>query len=174
MANWSALTTSAREDLTDCERGEAITGTYAAGVQRVLIGRVTVSVGAAVALLGTFLPWLRSGSRRRSSYEIFSLVDRLGISPSSAIGWGVRLWPLVPLLLIATVTLHWFPKQWFTGPVTTCAVAYGGVVSGALQAAPSTGFIAVEHGAVVTLAGSLLAAAGAVLTWSANRLVNRQ
>ena len=77
-----------------------MTGTYALAVQRNVIGRVVATVGAAVALVGTFLPWLRSGTRQRNSYEIFSLVERLGISQSSVVGWGVRLWPLCSLLLV--------------------------------------------------------------------------
>lgn len=133
-----------------------------------------MTIGALVALFGTLLPWLRSGTKMRSSYEIFSLVDRLGISPSSVIGWGVRIWPIVPLLLAATVTLHWFHRRWMAGGVTTLTVVYTGVVSGALQLAPSTSLVAVEHGTIVTLTGSLLVAAGAALTWLSRRLANRQ
>jgi hypothetical protein len=133
-----------------------------------------VTIGALVALFGTFLPWLRSGTKRRSSYEIFSLVDRLGISPSSVIGWGVRIWPIVPLLLAATVTLHWFHRRWLAGGVTALTVLYAGVVSGALQAAPSVSLLAVEYGSIVTLVGALILAVGAVLTWSSRRVANRQ
>ena len=99
------------------ESGEAMPGTYAFPVQRNLIGRAVVDRRAAVALLGTFLPWLRSGSRRRNSYEIFSLVERLGISQSSLVGWGLRVWPVAPFLLVAAVTLQWFPRTWLTGVV---------------------------------------------------------
>ena len=43
-------------------------------------GAVTVTAGAAVLLVGTFLTWLRSGATERSSYDVFDLVDRLGFS----------------------------------------------------------------------------------------------
>jgi hypothetical protein len=131
-----------------------------------------VTIGALVALLGTFLPWLRSGTKRRSSYEIFSLVDRLGISPYSVIGWGVRIWPIVPMLLAATVTLQWFHRRWLTGAVTLLTVVYAGAVSGALQLAPSASLVAVQHGTIVTLAGSLILPVGAILTWTANRIAS--
>ncbi|HEX3087076.1 MAG TPA: hypothetical protein VHQ23_00365, partial [Ilumatobacteraceae bacterium] len=101
-----------------------MTGTYALAVQRNVIGRVMATVGAAVALLGTFLPWLRSGARRRNSYDIFSLVERLGISESSIVGWGLRVWPLAPLLLVTAATLQWFPRKWITGLAAAIAVAY--------------------------------------------------
>jgi len=148
------------------KRGEAITGTYASTVQRNLIGRAMATAGAAVAFLGTFLPWLRSGTRRRSSYEIFSLVDRLGFSQSSVIGWGLRLWPIVPFLLASAVTLQWFPRRWARGGSAIVAVVYVAVVAIAVESAPATSLIAVEYGPWVTLAGMAIFATGA--------LVNRQ
>ena len=137
-----------------------MTGTYAAAVQRILIGRAIASVGAVVAFAGTFLPWLRSGTRERNSYEIFSLVDRLGFSPSSLVGWGVRLWPIVPLLLAVAVTLLWFPRRWLTDAAVAVAVIYTGVVSAAVRSAPSTSLISIEAGPLVTLVGAIVLAAG--------------
>ena len=137
-----------------------MTGTYAAAVQRILIGRAIASVGAVVAFAGTVLPWLRSGTRQRNSYEIFSLVDRLGISPSSLVGWGVRLWPVVPLLLASAVTMLWFPRRWFTGSVVAVAVIYTGSVSAAVRSAPSTSLISIEAGPLVTVVGAILLATG--------------
>ncbi|MEO7369453.1 MAG: hypothetical protein ABI949_14720 [Ilumatobacteraceae bacterium] len=141
-----------------------MTGTYAAAVQRFLIGRIVATAGAAVALIGTFLPWLRSGTRRRSSFEIFSLVDRLGISQSGVIGWGLRLWPVVPFLFAAAVTLQWFRRRWLTEAAAVVAVVYTGLVAVAVRSAPTTSLIAIGSGPVVTLVGVLLLAAGAVAT----------
>ena len=141
-----------------------MTGTYAFAVQRNLIGQVAATLGGLVALVGTFLPWLRSGTRDRSSYEIFSLVDRLGISQSSVVGWGVRLWPVVPLLLVLAVTLLWFPRKWIGGATVLVAVAYSGVVSIAVSSASSNSLITIENGPVVTLVGALILGAGALAT----------
>src|SRR5471030_3335988 len=115
-----------------------MTGTYAFVVRRILIGRVMATGGAVVATIGTFLPWLRSGARRRSSYEIFSLVDRLGFSRSSAVGWGLRLWPIVPFLFACAVTLQWFPRKWATGCSAIVAAVYAGGVAAAVEFAPAT------------------------------------
>jgi hypothetical protein len=139
-----------------------MTGTYALAVQRNVIGRLAATIGAAVALLGTFLPWLRSGSRRRNSYEIFSLVDRLGISQSSLVGWGLRLWPVVPFLLALAVTLQWFPRQWLGGIAAIAAAVYVGGVAAAVRTAPATSLIAVEYGPSVTIAGIITFAIGVV------------
>jgi hypothetical protein len=141
-----------------------MTGTYAFPVQRFLIGRVAATGGAAVAAVGTFLPWLRSGTRRRNSYEIFSLIDRLGISKSSIVGWGLRLWPVVPLLLVLAVTFQWFPRKWVTAGSVAIAVVYAGGVAAAVEFAPSTSLIAVEYGPRVTLIGTATLAAGALVT----------
>ena len=132
-------------------------------MQRILIGRVVATIGAVVALVGTFQPWVRSGRRHRTSYEIFSLVDRLGISRSSVVGWGLRLWPIVPLLLALAVTLLWFPRRWLGAGIVVLAVAYAGVVSVAVSKAPSTSLITIERGPPITLVGSIGLAAGAVL-----------
>jgi hypothetical protein len=140
-----------------------LTGTYALPVERFRIGRVIATIGAVVAAVGTFLPWLRSGTRRRNSYEIFSLVDRLGFSPSSLVGWGLRLWPVVPFLLVLTITLQWFPRKWVGGSAAILAVVYTGGVAAAVQLAPSTSLIAVEYGPLVTLLGALVLAAGTLL-----------
>ena len=138
-------------------------GTYAFAVQRNLIGQVVATLGGLVALVGTFLPWLRSGTRDRSSYEIFSLVDRLGISQSSVVGWGVRLWPVVPLLLVLAVTLQWFPRKWIGGIAVLVAVMYAGVVSNEVRSASSNSFITIETGPLVTLIGVVILAAGGVI-----------
>jgi hypothetical protein len=155
-----------------------MTGTYAFPVQRILIGRVAVTAGAAVAAVGTFLPWLRSGTRRRNSYEIFSLIDRLGISKSSIVGWGLRLWPVVPLLLVLAVTFQWFPRRWVAACSVVVAVFYAGGVAAAVELASSTSLIAVENGPLVTLVGTVILAAGAlvsaIFTRAHHPLSNRQ
>jgi hypothetical protein len=140
-----------------------MTGTYALAVQRNGIGRVVATAGAGVAVVGTFLPWLRSGSRRRNSYDIFSLVERLGISESSVVGWGLRVWPLAPLLLVGAATLQWFPRKWLTGASAIVAVVYVGGVAAAVNASPATSLIAVAYGPWVVVAGAVTLAIGALL-----------
>ena len=139
-------------------------GTYAAVVQRLLIGRIAATVGAIVVAVGTFLPWLRSGTRERSSYEIFSLVERLGYSRSDLVGGGLRLWPIVPLLLAASVVLLWYPRKWLTGLVTAFSVIYAGAVALAVRSASPVSIISVEYGASVAVVGAILLGAGYLLT----------
>ncbi len=138
-------------------------GTYAAAVQRVLIGKVVSTGGAVAVLVGTFLPWLRSGTRLRTSYEIFSLVERLGYSRSGMVGWGLRMWPVLPLLLVGAVTLTWFLRGSAGGIASLIVAVYAGVVSAAVRSASPEGIISVEYGATVSLIGAVVLAAGHLL-----------
>jgi hypothetical protein len=150
-----------------------MTGTYAFPVQRYLIGRSVATIGGVVAVVGTFMPWLRSGARRRSSYEIFALVDRLGISQSSLVGWGLKLWPIAPLLVALALTVQWYPRRWITVAAAIVAVVYVGGVAAAVESAPSSSLVTVEYGPNVTLAGAVILGAGALLTTFSHLLPNR-
>ena len=113
-------------------------------------GRWIASSGALVVLTGSFLPWLASGSAERSSYDLFGIVERLGFAPDGAVGWAVRLWPLLPLLLVVTVVSHhvrldaaWLPVVRATS--TGLSALYAGV-----------GVFSPRIGPWVTLLGALL------------------
>lgn len=67
-------------------------------------------IGAASALvvIGAALPWLHSGARSRSSFDLVAVAQRLGLSPDGWQGVALRLWPVVPLVcVLATVAAWW-------------------------------------------------------------------
>lgn len=116
-------------------------------------------------LAGTFLPWLRSGTRDRSSYTIFDLVERLGFAPEGVIAWSLRLWPLVPLLLVATVTTAWaVATRHLSWPVplvlSACAVMWVGATAIAVLMAPDIALFRVGIGPAVTLVGAVILVTG--------------
>lgn len=120
-----------------------------------------------MVLVGSFLPWLASGTAERSSYDLFGIVDRLGFSPSGLMGWAVRLWPLLPLLLVVTVVTHHLgsPGRWVSvvrWTSTALAALYAGAVAVAVRLAPDVGLFRPRIGLWVTLAGALLLALSAV------------
>lgn len=136
-------------------------------VDRATRGAAALSLGAAVALVGTFLPWLRSGARDRSSYSIFDLVERLGFAPDGFVAWSLRLWPLVPLLLVGTTVAAWAVVtrhlDWRVAVVADAvAVAWVGTTAIALLFAPDAGLFRVGSGPTVTVVGMVLAASGGV------------
>lgn len=135
--------------------------TYAVGVARWrVIGAVLVTLGAATVILGSAMPWLRTGRRRRTSFEVFGMVDRLGFSPSGTVGWAVRLWPIVPLLVILAAVLAWFDVRWSL-PVAVVAVVYAGGVGVAVSGVDDRSFVGIEAGPVVTATGAALILLGA-------------
>ena len=120
----------------------------------------SITGGGTVAVVGTFLPWLGSGATDRSSYEMFSIVDRLGFSPDGLVGWAIRLWPLVPLLFVVAAIVQWNVSirrgvVWLRRLAPLAAALYAGGVAAALQFAPEAGLIRVRYGAWVTVAGAV-------------------
>ena len=120
-----------------------------------------IVVGGAAAVLGTFLPWLRSGAVDRSSYEVFDLVERLGFAPDGWFGWMLRLWPLVPLLFVFGAVAQFLSDD-LAGiaavrrVVPLLAAVYAGGVAVGLQFAPEAGLFSFRYGALVTAAGALI------------------
>jgi hypothetical protein len=131
--------------------------------------RWLVGVGAVVALVGTFLPWLSSGSVPRSSYELFELVERLGFSPNGAIGWALRLWVFAPLLLVLSAVAQSFPSDdlWVRRlrlALPVLAVIYVGGTAAAVRLAPEVALFRLRFGIWITLIGAVIMIAGLVLS----------
>ena len=132
-------------------------------------GAIVLTVGAAITLAGTFLSWISSGTTDRTSYEVFGLVDRLGFSPDGAVGWALRLWPLVPLTLVLAVVAHWVHHpslRWPRHAVSGAATVYPGVTSVALLNAPEIGLFRIGPGPWVTLVGAVVMLAGLLTPWA--------
>jgi uncharacterized membrane protein len=128
-----------------------------------VLGSLLVTIGAVVVVIGSAMPWLRTGQRRRSSFEVFGLVDRLGFSPSGPIGWAVRLWPIVPLLVVLAAALAWLAGSWSL-PVALVAVLYAGGTGVAVANVDGQNLIGIEDGPLVTALGASLLLLGAVVT----------
>lgn len=126
-----------------------------------------VSAGASCALVGTFLPWLRSGTRNRSSYTIFDLVERLGFAPDGLVSWTLRLWSVVPLLLVMTAIGAWVVAVTRSGwrlllASTAIAVAWVGGTAVSIVFAPEAALFRIGPGPAVTLTGLAAVVAGVV------------
>lgn len=120
---------------------------------------ITVLLGGAGAVVGTFLPWFRSGAIDRSSYELFDIVERLGFAPDGMMGWLLRLWPLVPLLFVIGIVLQFLSDD-YPGIVVVrwivpfAAATYAGGVAIGLQFAPEAALFSSRYGAAITATGS--------------------
>ena len=67
--------------------------------------------GLVLVIVGSFLPWVISGTVKRSSYEIIGVIDRLGIAGDGFVAGLVSNWPLFGVLRFAPViaaALRWW------------------------------------------------------------------
>jgi hypothetical protein len=127
-------------------------------IDRFVLARAVTVAGLVTVVVASFGPWLRSGQRSRTSYELFEVVDRLGLLGDG--GWSLlpRLWVGVPLLAATSLAL-------FVGGIPKVAAVAAAVVGGlclivglALQDAPLTA----GWGSRIGVAGGLAAVTGAI------------
>jgi hypothetical protein len=76
------------------------------------------------------------------------------------VGWALRLWPLLPLLLVLTVIAWWWPSTgsgWTVTRValTLVAALYAGAVAVAVANAPEVALFRVGPGPTVTIVGAV-------------------
>lgn len=120
-----------------------------------------MAVGAVVTVVGSLLPWVRTGGMRRNSYDLLSLVDRLGFAPDGPAEQALRWWPMLPLLAASAVVAAWWGWPRAGGTVGVIAALYGGGVGIAVGGAGSH-VVHVEAGPAVTIVGAVVLAAGSV------------
>lgn len=117
---------------------------------------ILVTLAAVGTIVGTFLPWLRSGKHDRTSYQLLSLLDTLGYASEGPVGWAVRLWPLVPLICVVASVASW-RGMW---PISSLAGVGGGAYALGLalvvRSANSTSLLYARWGATFTLVSALV------------------
>jgi hypothetical protein len=121
---------------------------------RVIARRVVLVAGLVVMVIGTFLPWLRSGRVDRNSYAAGDALRRLEKLPA-AVGYLLDAWPFLALLCAlaaAAAVLNRMPIAAVAGVV---AAAVAGSVSGYVIARASGSLVRpVFFGPITTLTGS--------------------
>jgi len=122
---------------------------------------VLVTAGAGVVLVGSFVPWVSSGAKRRSSYDLFDIVDRLGYAPDGPFSVVVRLWWLLPLLLVGAVVAAWYARWRVVTALAGAAAVLAAIVAVGVLSADDNAFVRVLNGPVVTLVGAIALGAGA-------------
>jgi hypothetical protein len=118
-------------------------------------------VGALIMVGGSLLAWLRTGGRRRHSYELFDLVERLGFAPDGIGAWALRWWPLMPLLAVLAVVAAWWGWPWAGGAIGIVAALYGGGVSLAVGTVSSPA-VDIARGPAVTAVGAVILLGGSL------------
>lgn len=131
--------------------------------------RIGACAGLGGIVLGSFLPWLRSGSATRNSYTADGLLRRT-LQPGGAIPVLLHSWPYLSLgcALAAALLLAgpgYAPAAARLGALVglLVAAATGTVAIWALDSVASSGLVRLARvGPLVTLCSAALAALGAL------------
>ena len=118
-----------------------------------------VLAGAVGVVGASFLPWVRSGSAHRSSYEVVEAADRLGVV-SGAGALPVRAWFLLPLVVAGACLAASLGRP-------RLAVALGGLAGAAaalLAYLVGRSPLTTEVGWTATLAAGVVVLVGAALS----------
>ena len=112
------------------------------------------SAGLVVLVVGTFLPWLRSGTAERNSYRAGAVLRHLrGVHGVESL--GLRLWPFVGIWAAAVVIAYLLGRTGVAagGALIAAAAGYAAAI-GALRAKDNV-FAAVRTtGPAVTILGA--------------------
>ena len=129
-----------------------------------LVAPGAAGAGLLALVIGTFLPWLQSGSVTRSSYQAAGALRSL-VHPDGLAGVVLAVWPFVSAAAAIGVALLVLQRMIVGAIVAAFAAIAGGSVAIATLAAPVHGLVQPAHfGPVVTLLGSAVAILGAAAT----------
>jgi hypothetical protein len=128
-----------------------------------VIPPVLGAVGLVAIVVGTFLPWLRSGTQDRNSYQAGGAVRRL-LGASGFIDHVLGLWPLVGVACAAAMALFLLGLRTLGSIVAgVSALAAGAAGVGALATTATTVAEVTLIGPLVTLLGATLVALAVLL-----------
>jgi hypothetical protein len=135
------------------------------------VGAAIAAVGLVTTIAGTFLPWLKSGSTTRDSYEVLSLRDLAGldgVAGTVVTSVWVGLTPLA-MISIALYVVR-FPR--FAACVAVLFGTIGGTVAlvATVQGDNKGALVGISTaGPVTTLAGAVLTIVGAITVLTSTR-----
>jgi hypothetical protein len=129
---------------------------------------LATSAGAAGGLLavvvGTFLPWLRTGLATRNSFRAAGLINRL-LSPPGIAGALLSAWPLIVLVCAVAIALFALRVRRAASVLAALtAFAAGGVALTTLVIPSRSYATVVRSGPVLTLAGACLVLVSVVIS----------
>jgi len=88
-----------------------------------------------IAIVAAFAPWVQSGTKSRSSFDLLGFVHLLRISRHTHVRVLIRLWPLMPLSVVAAVVAAWWGWRFAAAGLGLLGGLYAGVLSAAVALA---------------------------------------
>lgn len=142
-----------------------------------MLARATAAggvLGLVTLVLGTFLPWLRSGRVVRNSYQADGTIQRL-VDAGRLLQIALSVWPFVGLLCGAAVALFALRLRRLAAALAASLGVIVGAVSGATLRAPGASYAApASAGPIVTLLGAALTVLMATLMLVPRRTATRE
>ncbi|HEX7305282.1 hypothetical protein [Lentzea sp.] len=138
---------------------------------RSAVGAAIAAVGLVTSIAGTFLPWLKSGSTTRDSYEVLSLRGFAGLDGVAGTVVTAVWVGLTPLAMIAAA-LFVFRFSRFAACVGLLFGTISGTVAllATVQGDNKGSLVGISTaGPVTTLAGAVLTIAGAITVLTSSR-----
>lgn len=151
----------------------------AAGSTAGRAGWTVGGLGLLALVVGTFLPWLRSGSVLRNSYQTVGIARRLTPLGDGVQGVLTAAWPAVGIAAALCAALYVVGARRISAVavVLLCAIV-GTVATLAMVSLPASDspVRVIPVGPVVTLGGAVLALVGALtlLAWPRNEVERQQ
>jgi hypothetical protein len=114
------------------------------------------ALGIVVLVVGTFLPWLRSGRATRNSYEATGAVRRL-VHPPGILDDLFRVWPLLGALCAVAVAVYALGLRRVGAGIGMLASLAGGAAAVAALNASGNAYASVtDTGPAITLVGAAI------------------
>lgn len=149
-----------------------------AGRRRRRLAEVVGGLGVLALVVGTFLPWLGSGTALRNSYQAMAVARRLTPLGDGVADVALTAWPALGGITAGALVLYVVGLRRVAAvSIALLAVVAGTVATAFVVLLPVGDFTvrAVVPGPVVTVTGAVLAFVGAVTTlaWPANTASRR-
>jgi hypothetical protein len=117
---------------------------------------VLVVGGVTLVVAGSLMPWVRTGARRRSSYQLVAIADRLGVLPSGLDTVVARGWVFIPLLAAVSVAAVVLGRLFVAGITAIVTGLYTVVMAWTVASSP----LWAQRGVSVTVVGGIIAVLG--------------
>jgi hypothetical protein len=123
-----------------------------------------MAVGLIAVVVGTFLPWLRTGRTTRNSFWAAGLINRL-LAPPGIAGLLLSAWPMIVLACAVAIALAALGVRRTASALAALTALSAGAVAVTTLLLPSRSYAAVaESGPGVTGGGACLVLAGVAVS----------
>jgi hypothetical protein len=129
------------------------------------LAAIVTAIGLALVVVGSFLPWFRSGRRVRASYELFDLVDRLELLSGGAARVAVAGWLLVPLAAAGAAAALLLGRSTIGAVISIVVGLYTAVLASVVRSTAGRW----EAGTAVATIGGIVATMGGLILLASTR-----